>query len=199
VKTGCWKVIDNEGSWRRFSHLKAGVANPLSIGNHHQLVCTTPYSGAKRRCPVQPSTPLGPDQVNVLLLLATINAQGIQLTREGNEGVGCFRLSCASQVSHRILGKIRAQQPTPAGAISLRLPKPLRLLWAYYSILTNEPTRYPVRNGQSRMIRKGHDEYDGEGSGCSDLRSLGAPRRWNKAVQICKQLLTEPSHYRSIL
>jgi hypothetical protein len=25
--------------------------------------------GATRRCPVQPSTPLGPDQVNVLLLL----------------------------------------------------------------------------------------------------------------------------------
>jgi hypothetical protein len=28
-----------------------------------------PAAGATRRCPVQPSTPLGPDQVNVLLLL----------------------------------------------------------------------------------------------------------------------------------
>jgi hypothetical protein len=31
------------------------------------LVCTTPYNGAPRRCPVQPDTPLGPDQVSVLL------------------------------------------------------------------------------------------------------------------------------------
>jgi hypothetical protein len=41
------------------------------VTRHSQGVagCTTPYSGATRRCPVQPSTPLGPDQVNVLLLL----------------------------------------------------------------------------------------------------------------------------------
>jgi hypothetical protein len=37
-------------------------------------VCTTPYSGATRRCPVQPSTPLGPDQVNVLLLLLLLSS-----------------------------------------------------------------------------------------------------------------------------
>jgi hypothetical protein len=32
-----------------------------------------PAAGATRRCPVQPSTPLGPDQVNVLLLLFSSN------------------------------------------------------------------------------------------------------------------------------
>jgi hypothetical protein len=30
-----------------------------------------PAAGATRRCPVQPSTPLGPGQVNVLLLLVS--------------------------------------------------------------------------------------------------------------------------------
>jgi hypothetical protein len=39
------------------------------IGMHH------PAAGATRRCPVQSSTPLGPDQVNVLLLLVQ-NHQG---------------------------------------------------------------------------------------------------------------------------
>jgi hypothetical protein len=34
--------------------------------------CTPPYSGPPGRCPVQPGTPLGPDHVNVLLLLAMI-------------------------------------------------------------------------------------------------------------------------------
>jgi hypothetical protein len=31
-----------------------------------------PAAGPMGRCPVQPSTPLGPDQVNVLLLLLSI-------------------------------------------------------------------------------------------------------------------------------
>jgi hypothetical protein len=30
-----------------------------------------PAAGATRRCPMQPSTPLGPDQVNVLLLFSS--------------------------------------------------------------------------------------------------------------------------------
>jgi hypothetical protein len=39
--------------------------------NRHSFgyFCTTPRGGPTVRCPVQSSTPLGPDQVNVLLLL----------------------------------------------------------------------------------------------------------------------------------
>jgi hypothetical protein len=56
---------------RNFSHSIAVTFNclpPIEIGRlvlgmHH------PAASAMRRCPVQPSTPLGPDQVNVLLLL----------------------------------------------------------------------------------------------------------------------------------
>jgi hypothetical protein len=43
-------------------------AGSMAQRDNRRLDCTTPYSGALRRCPVQPSTPLGPDQVNVLLL-----------------------------------------------------------------------------------------------------------------------------------
>jgi hypothetical protein len=39
----------------------------LPVTRRAVLVCTTPVPG-QRRFPVQTSTPLGPDQVNVLLL-----------------------------------------------------------------------------------------------------------------------------------
>jgi hypothetical protein len=38
-------------------------------------------AGAKRRCPVQPSTPLGPDQVNVLLLLVQHSSETLHLSK----------------------------------------------------------------------------------------------------------------------
>jgi hypothetical protein len=34
----------------------------------HLVSCSLPIAGATRRCPVKPNTPLGPDQVNVLLV-----------------------------------------------------------------------------------------------------------------------------------
>jgi hypothetical protein len=36
--------------------------------------CSPPTAGARRRCPVKPSTPLGSDQVNVLLCIIIIRA-----------------------------------------------------------------------------------------------------------------------------
>jgi hypothetical protein len=44
-------------------HSETTVSYEWVLDMHH------PASGATRRCPVQSSTPLGPDQVNVLLLL----------------------------------------------------------------------------------------------------------------------------------
>jgi hypothetical protein len=43
--------------------------DPATRHSHGVLGLHHPAAGATRRCPVQPITPLGPDQVNVLLLL----------------------------------------------------------------------------------------------------------------------------------
>jgi hypothetical protein len=48
----------------------------MVLGMHH------PIAGATRRCPMQPSTPLGPDQVNVLLFAAS-EAKKIPLKHMG--------------------------------------------------------------------------------------------------------------------
>jgi hypothetical protein len=40
-----------------------------------KATCSSPTAGAIRRCPVKPSTPLGPDQVNLLLFFAFRSVQ----------------------------------------------------------------------------------------------------------------------------
>jgi hypothetical protein len=47
----------------------------LSLAGGCLTARSHPIAGAMRRCPVQPSTPLGPDQVNVLLLILRMSAQ----------------------------------------------------------------------------------------------------------------------------
>jgi hypothetical protein len=53
-----------------------------------------PAAGALRRCPVQPSTPLGPDQVNVLLLLLLLLSdvwfQEVETLSQANELLETF-------------------------------------------------------------------------------------------------------------
>jgi hypothetical protein len=69
------------GYWGRHFSSKAKVrwgflTTPESAGSmaqrdNRRLDMHHPAAGATRRCPVQSSTPLGPDQVNVLLLSVT--------------------------------------------------------------------------------------------------------------------------------
>jgi hypothetical protein len=68
------------------------------------FACTPPISGATRRCPVQPNTPLGPDQVNVLLLLLFDKAIG-----------------SGSKLEHSVVGSTRQiQTDSPATPLAVR-------------------------------------------------------------------------------